>query len=792
VYYLNDEDKFQMITDGLPIAEVYECTQSQTVKANVAGGTMHCGIKLNYNGEWFSPWGGDEATCIIDPSDEKYVYHLKYEKISRSTNGGFNFSRINASDADKGNYTGTGALHKGDPNILFVGLFEVERSTNARASSVNWNKISSFGGSIKIQKVEQSTVNHDVLYVARGSGFYRSDNTNASSPTFINLTSNLPISGSVNDIATHPTNSNLVYILLGSQIYKSSDKGNSWTNISENLPSVALLEMVYDNSKEEGIYVGTDIGVFYKDASMTSWIDFSKNLPAIRVSGMDIYYGKDRDDSFITASTDGRGFWRSLLQGSATQKATADFTVDKTSVFVSETVKLTNQSSENPVGTFRWNIEGGNPSVSFEVNPSISFTQPGTYKVTLEVANSAGVSTKSIDIVVNALTTPVAKISASKTIVFTGGIISFSDASENLPALWEWTFEGGEPSTSNEQNPDVTYNTLGNYNVTLKVTNAEGFDTNTWTDYISVVENTGSGDLQVHYEFNNNLVDESSYQRDLIIIGDFTPTYVLDKNANTSNAYNAPGSNTQYLANGYKGVSGNGERTVTAWFKTNTGGNSRKTIVSWGKNSEGQMFNVMMQDDGTVRIEAGACSVRSTKSNLNDNNWHHVAVTYNPADGDKLQDVKIYIDGELDTNQSDTEASYRSEEVSINTDNTENNVRIGSVQYANDYWEGALDDVRIYSKSLTAEEISEIFSLKTGATDFQKSKKVKFYSGKTNVKIDIFDENFASVKFYDVNGRLIRNDKLNRGLNTISLKSGIYIARVQLRNEIETEKVISF
>ncbi|MCF6332748.1 MAG: PKD domain-containing protein [Draconibacterium sp.] len=792
VYYLNDENKFQMITDGLPIAEVYECTQSQTVKSNVAGGTMHCGIKLNYNGEWVTPWGGDEATCIIDPTDENYVYHIKYGKISRSTNGGFNFSRINASDADKGNYTGTGTLHKGDPNILFVGLLEVERTINARASSVNWSQISSFGGSKKIQKIEQCTANHDVLYVARGSAFYRSDNTNAPSPVFINLTSNLPGSGSVNDIATTLSNSNVVYILLGSQIYKSSDKGNSWINISDNLPEVALLEMIYDNSSNEGIYVGTDIGVFYKDSTMTDWLDYSLNLPAIRVSGMDIYYGENRDESFITISTDGRGFWRSQLYGSTVEKPIADFTVDRTPVYVTEKINFTNKSSENPVGSFNWKIEGGVPAVSYELNPSVTFREPGTYKVTLEVANSSGVATKSINIVVNALSIPVAQISANKTLVFRGGIISFSDASEKLPASWEWTFEGGEPSISNEQNPVVTYNTLGNYNVTLKVTNAEGVDTNTWTDYVSVVENTGDGDLQVHYEFNNNLDDESSYQRDLTIIGNYTPTYVMDKNANISNAYKAPNSNTKYLANGYKGITGNGTRTVTAWFKTSPGNPTRKTIISWGRNLEGQMFNVMLQNDGTVRIEAGSCSVRSIKGELNDNNWHHVAVTYNPADGDKLQDVKIYIDGILDTNQSDTEASYRSEQVSINTDNTENNVRIGSVQYANYYWVGDLDDVRIYSKCLTAEDILGIYSLETGIIDFQKIKKVKFYSGKTNVKIDILDENYASVKIYDLNGRLIRNYKLNRGLNTISLKSGIYIARVHLRNEIKTEKIICF
>ena len=69
-------------------------------------------------------------------------------------------------------------------------------------------------------------------------------------------------------------------------------------------------------------------------------------------------------------------------------------------------------------------------------------------------------------------------------------------------------------------------------------------------------------------------------------------------------------------------------------------------------------------------------------------------------------------------------------------------------------------------------------------------KKVQFYSGKTNVKIDIFDENFESVKFYDVRGLLICSDKLNKGINTILLKGEIYIVKVHLRNKIKTKKLL--
>ena len=86
---------------------------------------------------------------------------------------------------------------------------------------------------------------------------------------------------------------------------------------------------------------------------------------------------------------------------------------------------------------------------------------------------------------------PVADFTADATTVFEGESIQFTDNSQNNPAEWEWTFEGGTPSTSNEQNPEITYNTLGVYNVVLKVTNAAGENTLTKEDYITVNHLTG-------------------------------------------------------------------------------------------------------------------------------------------------------------------------------------------------------------------------------------------------------------------------------------------------------------
>jgi hypothetical protein len=81
----------------------------------------------------------------------------------------------------------------------------------------------------------------------------------------------------------------------------------------------------------------------------------------------------------------------------------------------------------------------------------------------------------------------VADFMADKTFVLTGENVNFTDMSSNHPTNWEWTFEGGTPATSTDQNPVVSYSAKGNYAVTLKATNPSGgTSTVTKTDYISI------------------------------------------------------------------------------------------------------------------------------------------------------------------------------------------------------------------------------------------------------------------------------------------------------------------
>lgn len=72
---------------------------------------------------------------------------------------------------------------------------------------------------------------------------------------------------------------------------------------------------------------------------------------------------------------------------------------------------------------------------------------------------------------------PVASFLVSDSEICAGEQVTFTDASSEMPTAWAWSFPGATPSSSASQNPTVTYNTAGTFNVTLTVTNAGGSDT---------------------------------------------------------------------------------------------------------------------------------------------------------------------------------------------------------------------------------------------------------------------------------------------------------------------------
>lgn len=92
------------------------------------------------------------------------------------------------------------------------------------------------------------------------------------------------------------------------------------------------------------------------------------------------------------------------------------------------------------------------------------------------------------------------EFSASRTSICVGESVDFSDDSFNAVTSRTWTFQGGTPATSTLENPTITYNTPGLYEVELTATDGTTTDTETKTAYIRVLANGGAPTILEGFE----------------------------------------------------------------------------------------------------------------------------------------------------------------------------------------------------------------------------------------------------------------------------------------------------
>lgn len=154
------------------------------------------------------------------------------------------------------------------------------------------------------------------------------------------------------------------------------------------------------------------------------------------------------------------------------QAPVANFTMSTTQGCAPLTVRFTNTSTGDPT-EFYWSF--GNGTFSEQQNPNITFSQPGSYDVHLVVRNARGTSEKILTGVINVDASPTASFNTASPISCLPANIQFTDQSRPHPnggaiTRWEWDFGNG--TTSNVQNPVVSYTEDGFYTTKLTVYSA--------------------------------------------------------------------------------------------------------------------------------------------------------------------------------------------------------------------------------------------------------------------------------------------------------------------------------
>jgi len=489
-----------VITDGMPISQVYKIGQSATVKDKVINGYQDNGTSTYFGGNyWEFTRGGDGMECAVDHEDAAYSYAtVYYGSIDRYYNNDYQ-----QNVAANGNYgiTESGAwitpfiLDEEDSKIMYIGYKNVWRCKDVKKSgTLLWDKISdnlAGSNSSNIRVLEQSPADGNILYMSRyDNRSFRTDNASNAMPIWIDLTSFTPGADEPVDIEAHPTDPNIVYMSQSNRIYKSTDKGYSWEDISGTLPDVNYTSIAFYERGNEALYVSSDLGVFYRDASMSDWIWFNQGLPVdASINEIEIYYHPDSiGNDVIRAGTYGRGMWESDMYFAVPE---ADFTADITIIPPQCGVSFTDLSTGIPF-EWEWTFEGGIPATSNEQNPEeILYSTAGTYFVKLVVTNEAGTDSLTYTeyTTVSEEVEPIVDFMVSDSVACTGSPLHMTDQTEYCPLSWHWMFQPDnveylEGTDEYSQNPVVSFTEPGTYSVTLIAENSNGTASLTKNDYI--------------------------------------------------------------------------------------------------------------------------------------------------------------------------------------------------------------------------------------------------------------------------------------------------------------------
>ncbi len=228
-----------------------------------------------------------------------------------------------------------------------------------------------------------------------------------------------------------------------------------------------------------------------------------------------------------------------------------------------------NNTTSGGATSYAWNFgDGGTSNLE---NPTHTYPGDGTYTVTLTATNACGTSTSTE--IVNITSLPQANFSANSTSGCAPFTVQFNDESSSNATSWSWSFPGGNPSSSTQQNPTVTYNAAGTYTVSLTVENALGENTLTQSNYITVgtVPTAGFNNTTnlLTANFNNTSSNSTSYAWNF---GDGNTS----NSANPSHTYDEDGTYTVTLTttNNCGAVTATQTVTVasmpTAGFSANT------------------------------------------------------------------------------------------------------------------------------------------------------------------------------------------------------------------------------
>ncbi len=379
-------------SDGLACTEIYRAAISNISPDYAYIGTQDNGGFYYKTGTWYNDRGGDWGPEEFFDYLANTVYDDESANRKTITVNSKNLNLpFTPSNTNKTKYAFT-AANTATGYCTAGGV--VYRCSNLSASTLTWTQIYTLPTGT-VEDIEVDPGNADVLYIINsGSNVYRSDNA-TSSATFTTLT--LPQSTSSNGFIAPIKSSNIVYAAAYNKIYRSTDKGANWT-LTTGFPSSVVNGLVADRfSTTEAIYASYNLGVYYKDNTLSSWVNYAQGLPIISDITDLMIYNNAQNQGLLRVAFYGRGMWESPLV-STYQNITVTLTNPTNGASYNDpaTINLTATATVNTGNITKVEFYNGATLLYTATTAPYTYTWNnvpfGTYSITAKAYDNTGAS----------------------------------------------------------------------------------------------------------------------------------------------------------------------------------------------------------------------------------------------------------------------------------------------------------------------------------------------------------------------------------------------------------------
>ena len=336
-----DDGENWIKNNSTEVGQFYAINVDYDKPYNVYGGLQDNGVwkgphnsienkRWNMNGKY--PWemimGGDGMEVQIDNRDSNTVYT------------GFQFGFYYRLELDSGKRKSIKPVHElgespyrfnwqtpillspHNQDIVYFGTNHFHKSNDKGDSWELTSKDLTNGGKKgnvpygTITTIAESPLVKDLLYVGSDDGLIHVSKNGGE--TWKNISKNLPQDMWVSKVYASSHNEKVIYASLNGYrwdnfspyLYKSENYGKTWTSLSSNLPDSPINVVIEDNINQNILYVGNDHGVYVSLDSGTNWEPFSSGLTSAAVHDLVI----QKDENHLLVGTHGRSIYLTEIE----------------------------------------------------------------------------------------------------------------------------------------------------------------------------------------------------------------------------------------------------------------------------------------------------------------------------------------------------------------------------------------------------------------------------------------------------------------------------------------------